>query len=244
MTRGWRARAAEAGWDFPDLTAPDADERFPDDAVCVGADLAPASLLLAYARGLFPMPGPVRLRQPTLTWWSPRRRGVLPLDGLQVSRSLAKSCRGMQIRVDTSFEEVIRACADPRRDQGWIDPAFVAAYIELHREGHAHSVEAWRDGELVGGLYGVTIGGLFAGESMFHRVRDASKVALVGLVEMLRDDHAQTRLVDVQWATPHLASLGVVEVPRRRYLSDLLPPALATPPPDLTPPSLAHLTRR
>ncbi len=244
MTWGWRARAAGAGWDFPDLTAPDSDEQFPDDAVCVGADLAPETLLLAYGRGLFPMPGPVRLGQGTLTWWSPRQRGILPLDRLRVSRSLAKSCRGMQIRVDTCFGEVIRACADPRREQGWIDESFVAAYTRLHREGYAHSVETWRDGELVGGLYGVSLGGLFAGESMFHRVRDASKVALVGLVEMLRDEHVDTRLLDVQWATPHLASLGVREVPRERYLSDLLPAALATPSPDLAPPSLVAATQR
>ena len=231
MTGGWRARAAGAGWDFPDLTAPEAEAQFPDDAVCVGADLAPETLLSAYARGLFPMPGPVKLRHATLTWWSPRRRGVLPLDRLHVSRSLAKSRRGMQITVDTCFDEVIRACADPSRDQGWIDEEFVAAYTVLHEEGHAHSVEAWRDGELAGGLYGVAIGGLFAGESMFHRVRDASKVALVGLVELLGDEHAADRLVDVQWATPHLASLGVVEVPRRRYLTELLPRALELPPP-------------
>jgi leucyl/phenylalanyl-tRNA--protein transferase len=238
MTRGWRARAAGAGWDFPDLTAPDAEAQFPDDAVCVGADLAPETLLSAYSRGLFPMPGPVRLRDTALTWWSPRRRGVLPLDGLHVSRSLAKSCRRMEITVDTCFDEVIRACADPSRDQGWIDEEFVAAYSVLHDQGHAHSVEAWHDGELAGGLYGVAIGGLFAGESMFHRVRDASKVALVGLVELLRDEHAAGRLVDVQWATPHLASLGVVEVPRRRYLTELLPAALELPPPKgLTPSS-------
>ena len=231
MTTGWWGELAlRCPWEFPDLMAPDADASFPDDMVCLGADLAPSTLLAAYSRGLFPMPGPGVVRR-TLTWWSPTRRGVLPLDGLQVSRSLAKSCRRMEIRVDTSFERVIRACADPGRDQGWIDDDFVAAYTELHHEGFAHSVEAWRDGELVGGLYGVSLGGLFAGESMFHHERDASKVALVGLVELLADEHADTRVLDVQWATPHLTSLGVVEVSRRDYLTDLLPRALELPPP-------------
>ena len=231
MTTGrWGELALRCRWDFPDLTAPDVEASFPDDMVCLGADLAPPTLLAAYSHGLFPMPGPGVVRR-TLTWWSPTRRGVLPLAGLQVSRSLAKSCRRMEIRVDTAFEQVIRACADPRRDQGWIDDEFVAAYTELHREGFAHSVEAWRDDVLVGGLYGVSLGGLFAGESMFHHERDASKVALVGLVDLLTDEHADARVLDVQWATPHLASLGVVEVSRRDYLTDLLPRALELPPP-------------
>ena len=221
MAEGWRGVAARCPWDFPDLTDPAADESFPDDLVCLGADLEAPTLLAAYARGLFPMPGPVRFARRTLTWWSPLRRGVLPLDGLRVTRSLAKSCRRMEIRVDTAFDEVIRACADPDRDQGWIDEDFVAAYTRLHVGGFAHSVETWRDGELVGGLYGVTVGGLFAGESMFHRARDASKVALVGLVEILRDEYADQRLLDVQWVTPHLATLGVVERPRASYLGTL-----------------------
>ncbi len=129
--------------------------------------------------------------------------------------------RDFEIRVDTAFDEVVRACGDPARSDGWIDADIRAAYGELHRLGWAHSVETWRDGELVGGLYGVAIGGLFAGESMFHRVTDASKVALVGLVERLRDEHADRRVLDVQWSTPHLASLGVVEVDRREYAARL-----------------------
>ena len=134
----------------------------------------------------------------------------------------------MEVRVDTAFDEVIRACGDPRRDAGWIDEEIIAAYTTLHEMGWAHSVETWRDDELVGGLYGVAIGGLFAGESMFHRVTDASKVALVGLVDLLHDEYTEQRLVDVQWSTPHLASLGVVEVRRSTYL-DLLEPALELP---------------
>ena len=156
------------------------------------------------------------------------QRGVLPLDGLVVSRSLRRACRDFEIRVDTAFEDVLDGCADPRRASGWIDDDIREAYLRLHALGWAHSVEAWRDGRLAGGLYGVAIGGLFAGESMFHRVRDASKVALVGLVERLRDDRAADRLIDVQWGTPHLATLGVVEIPRQAYLRRL-PGVLAVP---------------
>lgn len=201
----------EPGWAFPDpATAHD------DDLVGAGADLEPGTILAAYKRGLFPMP--LSESCTPMLWWSPVRRGVLPLDGLRVSRSLRQSARGMEIRVDAAFDEVITACADPERDSGWIDEDIREAYTRLHRLGWVHSVEAWRNDELVGGLYGVAIGGLFAGESMFHRVRDASKVALLGLVDMLRDEHAQSRLLDVQWRTSHLASLGVVEVPRPAYL--------------------------
>jgi len=134
----------------------------------------------------------------------------------------------MEVRVDTAFDEVISACADPSRDSGWIDEEIIDAYTELHELGWAHSVETWQDDCLVGGLYGIAIGGLFAGESMFHRVTDASKVALVGLVDLLRDEYADRRLLDVQWSTPHLASMGVVEVPRSTYL-DLLQDALELP---------------
>lgn len=201
------------GWVFPDPS--DAE----DDLVGLGADLEPGTLLAAYRCGMFPMPAD----EPgaPMLWWSPQQRGVLPLDGLRVSRSLRQSARGMEIRVDSAFDEVIEACADPSREAGWIDEAILEAYTRLHALGWAHSVEAWRHGELVGGLYGVAIGGLFAGESMFHRVRDASKVALVGLVDRLRDEYADRRLLDVQWRTPHLASLGVVTVPRPSYLKQL-----------------------
>lgn len=195
-----------------------------EDLVGFGADLSPETLLAAYGQGLFPMPDGREL-----TWWCPVSRGVLPLDELRVSRSLAKSRRRMEIRVDTAFTHVIEACADDLRDGTWIDGAIIEAYTRLHRMGHAHSVEAWQDGELVGGLYGVAVRGLFAGESMFHRVRDASKVALVGLVELLSDEHAADRLLDVQWRTDHLATLGVVEVPREQYLGELLPRALQLP---------------
>ena len=167
---------------------PSADQWPRDDLVAVGAQLHLGTVLAAYRQGLFPMEVDGQLG-----WWSPMERGVLPLDGLRVSRSLRRSVGRFEIRVDTAFEDVIDACADPRREHGWITPAFRAAYVDLHRLGWAHSVEAWRDGVLAGGLYGVAIGGLFAGESMFHRQTDASKVALVGLVDLLRDEHAPVR---------------------------------------------------
>jgi len=198
-------------WVLPSPTRPLLGE-----VVGVGADLAPGTLLAAYSSGLFPMrldglAGP-------LGWWSPDPRGILPLDGLRVSRSLRRSCRRYDVQVDSAFDEVVAGCAGGHRAGAWIDAEVRAAYGELHRLGWAHSVEAWAGDRLVGGLYGVAIGGLFAGESMFHRARDASKVALVALVELLRADGEADRLLDVQWSTPHLAGLGVVEVSRRRYL--------------------------
>lgn len=158
-----------------------------------------------------------------LGWWSPDPRGVVPLDGLIVHRSLRKARRRFGVTVDRAFEAVMRACGDPRRPDGWIDDEFVAAYTRLHVLGWAHSIEVWAPGKegdpeaLQGGLYGVATGGLFAGESMFHRVRDASKVAFVETVERLAAGGGA--LFDVQWCTPHLASLGAIEVPRSEYLS-------------------------
>jgi leucyl/phenylalanyl-tRNA--protein transferase len=208
-------------WEFPPV-----ERAGSDDLVGQGADLEPATLLAAYRHGIFPMP--VRRRKPML-WWSPAQRGVLPLGELKVSRSLRQSCRKFEIRVDTMFGEVIRACAAPGRTGGWISPEIVTAYERLHELGWAHSVEAWTsDGRLGGGLYGLAVGGLFAGESMFFRERDASKVALVGLVELLLADGDSDRLLDLQWKTPHLASLGATEVPRTEYLA-LLEKALALP---------------
>jgi leucyl/phenylalanyl-tRNA--protein transferase len=185
--------------------------------VGLGADLEPGTLLAAYRQGLFPMPV---ARHDVIAWWSPDPRGILPLDGLRVSRSLRRSCRRYELRIDTAFERVITACADPGRPHGWIDDSVREAYLRLHHLGWAHSVETWSsEGELVGGLYGVSIGGLFAGESMFHRATDASKVALVHLVALLRSGGAT--LLDVQWLTPHLASLGAIEIPRAEYLRRL-----------------------
>jgi len=180
----------------------------------VGADLEPGTLLAAYRGGLFPMRvgrgGPV-------AWWSPDPRGIVPLDAFRESRSLRRSRRRFEITVDTAFEDVIRECAHPSRPHGWIDDDFVDAYTTLHRLGWTHSVEAWTtEGVLAGGVYGVAIGGLFAAESMFHRVTDGGKAALAALVDLLRGGGAM--LLDVQWTTPHLASLGAVDVPRAKYL--------------------------
>jgi leucyl/phenylalanyl-tRNA---protein transferase len=199
-----------------------------DDLVGVGADLEPGTLLSAYRQGLFPMPSG-HAGDP-MYWFCPVQRGVLPLDGLHVSRSLRRSVRAFETRVDTAFEQVLDACADPRRPSGWIDDDIREAYLCLHDLGWAHSVETWRDGRLVGGLYGVASGGLFAGESMFHLETDASKVALVALVDLLDDEHAAQRLLDVQWSTAHLASLGVVEIDREEYLRRLAV-AVELPPP-------------
>jgi len=212
------------GLDDPEAAEDDADDL--DDLVAMGADLEPGTLLAAYRRGLFPMPG--GRRGDPLCWFCPVRRGILPLGSLRVSRSLRRARRDFEVRVDTAFADVVAGCADPRRPHGWIDAEIGTAYGRLHELGWAHSVEVWRDERLVGGLYGVSIGGLFAGESMFHRERDASKVALVALGEILRDEHAADRLLDVQWLTPHLATLGAVEVPRPAYLR-LLEAALPLP---------------
>jgi leucyl/phenylalanyl-tRNA--protein transferase len=178
----------------------------------VGADLAPGTLLAAYRNGMFPMPVEGRL-----AWWSPDPRAVLSPADLRFSRSLRKACSRFELRIDTAFEEVVTACADPRRPGGWITDGIRSAYFELHRLGWAHSVETWIGNELAGGLYGVAIGGLFAGESMFHRATDASKVALVGLVNVL----GPAALLDVQWCTDHLASLGATEIARNDYLARL-----------------------
>lgn len=162
-------------------------------------------------------------RDGPLGWWSPDPRGVLPLDGLRVSRSLRASMRRYRVTIDAAFDDVVAGCADQPRPHGWITDDFRAAYSRLHGRGLAHSVEVWRGDELVGGLYGVELGGLFAGESMFHRARDASKVALVGLVDALGGASAarEGRLLDVQWATAHLESLGVVAIAREEYLRRL-----------------------
>jgi leucyl/phenylalanyl-tRNA--protein transferase len=199
-------------WSFPAADLADSH-----GVVGIGADLEPGTVLAAYRQGLFPMP--VNRRGP-IAWWSPDPRGILPLDGLRVTRSLRQSVKRYEVRIDTAFAAVVDACRDPRRDGAWITPEIKQAYVRLHELGWAHSVEAWSpDGELAGGLYGISIGGLFAGESMFHHQRDASKVALHALVRRLQDRGAV--LLDVQWTTDHLISLGAVDIPRPEYLRRL-----------------------
>lgn len=190
-----------------------APDDHPHDLWALGADLAPGTLLQAYRLGLFPMP-----LDEQLGWFSPRDRAVVPLEPFAPSRSLQRAARRFELRVDTAFADVVAGCARPGRPESWIDTGIVDAYGELHRLGWAHSVEAWDDQGLAGGLYGVAIGGLFAAESMFYARTDASKAAFVGLVELLRDaGDAELRLLDVQWLTPHLASLGAVEISRAEY---------------------------
>lgn len=195
-----------------------------EDLRAIGGDLDPLRLIAAYRAGLFPM-GVGEHGAGPIGWFCPRMRGVLPLGDVRAPhrwpRSLRQSAKHFELRVDTAFEDVVRGCADPGRPGRWITRDVLDAYATLHRMGVAHSVETWSGGELVGGLYGVGIGGLFAGESMFHTARDASKVALVHLAEVLTADGRTDRLLDTQWQTPHLASLGVVEIPADEYLARL-----------------------
>jgi leucyl/phenylalanyl-tRNA---protein transferase len=194
--------------------------------LALGADLAPGTLLAAYRSGIFPMPidGVAEM-----AWFSPDPRGIVPLDEFAPSRSLRRATRRFTVTADRAFADVVAGCADPRRPGGWITPAIRAAYCELHTLGWAHSIEVWdAAGALAGGLYGVEIGGLFAAESKFHRQTDASKVALVALVERMRTASAE-RLLDVQWTTPHLRSLGARDIPRADYLARL-PAVLEAPP--------------
>lgn len=208
-----------SGWVFPDPRASD------QDLLASGADLEPGTLLAAYRRGIFPMPVDGR---GTIGWFAPVDRAVLPLDGLRVTRSMRQSAKRFEVTVDRAFADVVAGCADPTREGAWIDDAMTNAYCRLHELGWAHSVEAWSSkGLLAGGLYGVAIGGVFCGESMFHVERDASKVALMRLVDLLADGEPG-RLLDVQWNTPHLQTLGVLDIGRPAYLR-LLAGALAIP---------------
>lgn len=186
-----------------------------DGLVALGGDLRPERLLLAYRSGLFPWTAT------PVTWWSPDPRAIFELGELHISRSLRRSLRRPDLRTtrDEAFSAVIEACARVPRPGGWISDEFIEAYTELHRLGHAHSVECWRGSELVGGVYGVAVGGLFAGESMFHRVTDASKIAVVAL-----HDHLVARgftLFDIQMVTPATAPLGAREIRRDEYLKRL-----------------------
>jgi leucyl/phenylalanyl-tRNA--protein transferase len=185
------------------------------------------TILRAYAAGVFPMAE--RRDDPNLFWVSPEARGILPLDGFHVSHRLARTVRSdrFEVTIDTAFEDVMRACAEPAPDrkESWINDEILRLYCELHEMGHAHSVECRREGKLVGGLYGVRLGGVFFGESMFSRERDASKVALVHLVARLK--RGGFALLDAQFITSHLARFGAIEIARRDYLK-LLQEALET----------------
>ncbi len=200
-------------WQFPPVDIADRH-----GLVAIGADSEPGTILAAYRLGIFPMPVEP---EGQLGWWSPDPRGVLRLADFHISRSLQRSIGKFEFRVDTAFDDVVAGCADPGRPHGWIDQRIRAAYRELHDMGWAHSVETWLDGELVGGLYGLAIGGLFAAESKFRYVTDASKAAVAALVAGLSDEHARDRIIDVQWRTDHLATLGVSEIARIDYIRQL-----------------------
>lgn len=193
--------------------------RDPNGLLAAGADLSPARLIDAYARGIFPWFGD----DDPLLWWSPDPRMVLKIDELRVSRSLRRVIRSGRfvVTLDTAFAEVMAGCAQPRREQDgtWITAEMTEAYERLALLGFAHSVEAWADGVLAGGLYGVAVGRMFFGESMFTRISDASKVAFVHLVRQL--ERWDIPLIDCQMSTPHLASLGAREVPRAEFLREV-----------------------
>lgn len=201
-------------WVLPDPSEADAD-----GVVGVGADLLPSTLVDAYRRGIFPWPHP----GVPLPWFSPDPRGVLAADHLHVSRSLRRTLRqsAWTTTVDAAFDDVVQGCANGRGDAGtWITSAMARAYRRLHHLGWAHSLEVWHEDELVGGIYGVQVGGIFTGESMFHRASDASKVALVDLVARFTD--AGGALVDVQLTTDHLRSLGARDLDRDDFLAELV----------------------
>jgi leucyl/phenylalanyl-tRNA--protein transferase len=199
------------------LHFPDPRRANADGLVAIGGDLSVPRLLLAYRSGIFPW------TVKPITWWSPDPRAVFEMDRFHVAHSLAKFMRKQpfEISVDRAFRQVMEGCAEeaPGREQSWVTPEFLEAYTQLHERGHAHSVECWRAGELVGGIYGVSIGGLFAGESMFHRLSNASKVALCHLVDRLRE--RSFALFDIQMVTPATRRLGALEISRAEYLQRL-----------------------
>jgi leucyl/phenylalanyl-tRNA--protein transferase len=197
-----------------ELFFPDPDQFQADGLVAIGGDLRPERLLLAYQRGIFPWCSP----EDPLLWWSPDPRAILRLEGFKKSKSLRNILnRGVfELRIDTEFERVIRACSERGEEGTWISEDFVKGSCQLHELGFAHSIESWKDGELVGGLYGVSIGGLFYGESMFSRVSNASKVALAHLVEGLRTLGFEG--LDCQLMNDHLASLGAEHISRAAFL--------------------------
>jgi leucyl/phenylalanyl-tRNA---protein transferase len=203
-----------SGDDRPWIEPENAD---PDGLVGVGGDLSAATLVKAYTDGVFPW---FNEGDPIL-WWSPDPRAIIEFDGLHISHSLARTLRKgrFQVTVNRCFEQVMRSCGDSRPEGTWVTETMLKAYVALHRLGFAHSLETWVDGELAGGIYGVSIGRLFAAESMFFRITDGSKVALVKLVERLRERGYE--LLDVQMTTEHTERMGAVEIPRAEYLQRL-----------------------
>jgi leucyl/phenylalanyl-tRNA--protein transferase len=210
-------------WDFP------TPEQMPkDDLVTLGADLKPETLIDSYKHGIFPMHLQIENKR-EIGWWSPQQRGILPLNKINISSSLKKSMKKYYVTFDQDFDAVIEGCGDDKRPKGWINKDIKTAYKKLFELGYVHSVEVWnKKDELVGGLYGVEVNGLFAGESMFHKETDASKTAMVYLVNQLKEAGGE-RIFDVQWQTPHLKSMGVIKISRAKYIS-LLPEVMNTTP--------------
>jgi leucyl/phenylalanyl-tRNA--protein transferase len=210
-------------WDFP------TPEQMPkDDLVTLGADLKPETLIDSYKHGIFPMHLQIENKR-EIGWWSPQQRGILPLNKINISSSLKKSMKKYFVTFDQDFDAVIEGCGDDKRPKGWINKDIKTAYKKLFELGYVHSVEVWnKKDELVGGLYGVEVNGLFAGESMFHKQTDASKTAMVYLVNQLKEAGGE-RIFDVQWQTPHLKSMGVIKISRAKYIS-LLPEVMNTTP--------------
>ena len=210
-------------WDFP------TPEQMPkDDLVTLGADLKPETLIDSYKHGIFPMHLQIENKR-EIGWWSPQQRGILPLNKINISSSLKKSMKKYFVTFDQDFDAVIEGCGDDKRPKGWINKDIKTAYKKLFELGYVHSVEVWnKKDELVGGLYGVEVNGLFAGESMFHKQTDASKTAMVYLVNQLKESGGE-RIFDVQWQTPHLKSIGVIKICRAKYIS-LLPEVMNTTP--------------
>ena len=210
-------------WDFP------TPEQMPkDDLVTLGADLKPETLIDSYKHGIFPMHLQIENKR-EIGWWSPQQRGILPLDKINISSSLKKSMKKYFVTFDQDFDAVIEGCGDDKRPKGWINKDIKIAYKKLFDLGYVHSVEVWnKKDELVGGLYGVEVNGLFAGESMFHKQTGASKTAMVYLVNQLKEAGGE-RIFDVQWQTPHLKSMGVIKISRAKYIS-LLPEVMNTTP--------------
>ena len=208
-------------WDFPTLS-----QMPKDNLVILGADLNPETVIDSYKHGIFPMHIEIADKQ-EIGWWSPLQRGVLPLNKINISTSLKKSMKKFHVTFDQAFDEVIAGCGDDKRPKGWINQEIVSAYRRLFDLGYVHSVEVWnKKNQLVGGLYGVEVNGLSAGESMFHKETDASKTAMFYLVNRLKESGGE-RVFDVQWQTPHLKSMGVIKISRAKYLG-LLPEVMKT----------------
>ena len=221
--RNWQEYSDNSQYQFPGLEQLDTKL---GDLITVGADLEISTLINAYTNGYFPMEVSIDRKNKTTGWFSPKLRGIIPIDKLHVTKSMRRSYKNFTFEIDNNFENIMRKCMETPRKGGWINERYIEKYHDLYNAGFAHSVEVYSQNELVGGLYGVSIGGLFAGESMFSLKSDASKVALMKLIEILKSIGA--KLLDTQWLTPHLKSLGAVVVPREKY-GQMLKNAIAEP---------------